>query len=137
MANKKYWETNSVVNYFGLTDKEQMGIAFFISKGYTSGTIDGLHWRLVCNSICDDEMDMIVQLLEQGFTSGQCPTWHLTFERQNGLDREIEKMMQEHISEEGIELSEEQFKNALTGVLFWLNTTLNEAIADSFPHAKQ
>lgn len=137
MKNMMSWEPSGSINYGGLTDKEQMGIGFLVSKGYTNGSIDGLNWKLECQSVFDDSgMELVAELINQGYTSGHYPTWQLTFNRQSGLDSEIEKVMRNHVAKTNLDLSEEQFKSALTGVLFQLNITLNEAIADSLSTSK-
>lgn len=137
MTNTLDWTPSGTINHGGLSDKEQVGIAFLVSKGYTNGAIDGLHWKLECKSAFDDSgMEMVAELINQGYTCGHYPTWQLTFNRQSGLDHEIEKVMRNHVAKANLDLSEEQLKSALTGVLFQLNITLNEAIADVLSASK-
>lgn len=94
----------------GLTEKEQMGIAFFISKGYMGGTIDNIEW-----SIEFDEKEIsqneIVEMINQGYLkSSEYPEWALSFNRVNVLGQEA---MDEYKQETLWRITEEDIHDVL------------------------
>lgn len=130
----KHTDLKNVINYNGLTDKEQYGITFFVNRGYREGNIDGLQW-----SIELDEKDAfeVVDMLDRGFTSGFYPDWRLSFTRKNKLDAEIEERIKDYCVENKIELNDEEFRNTCGGVRYWLDVTIPDAISDSVTSAKE
>ena len=73
----------------GLTEKEQIGIAFFVSKGFREGIVDDLDW-----SIDFDEKEIspneIGDMINQGYTnSSEYPEWSLSFTRKSVLGHEV------------------------------------------------
>lgn len=77
--NIRVWLKENIINYNGLTDKEQSGVAFFVNEGYTQGRIDNLEWKL--NMQPEDNLKDIVNMIQNGFTEGYRPEWSLTFKR--------------------------------------------------------
>lgn len=67
------------INYNGLTDKEQFGIAFLVGKGFNEGVLDNVSWKVEIEE--EEERQNIVNMINEGFTSGYYPDWQLSFQR--------------------------------------------------------
>ncbi|NUH84768.1 hypothetical protein HUN92_13670 [Bacillus firmus] len=51
------------------------------------------------------------------------------------IEKIIEEAVREHIESEEMEVSKEEFDNAVKGVMYWYNVTICEAISDSLSSA--
>lgn len=61
-----------------MTEKEEMGIAFFVSYGYTEGRIDNVKWKV--NMENDSARGEAARLINQGEYYGRNPEWELTID---------------------------------------------------------
>lgn len=59
-----------------MTEKEEMGIAFFVSYGYTEGRIDNVKWRVDMEHA--STKGVAARLINQGEHYGSNPEWELT-----------------------------------------------------------
>lgn len=73
-------ESNKTVGINELTELESETIALAVRNGFRSGVLDNLSWEISIEKIEHDELLQIVELIEEGFTSGYYPTWQLTFQ---------------------------------------------------------
>lgn len=77
---------NMFININGLSEKEQMGIAFFISKGFRAGSIDGLEWFVDYDEI-EISPQEIEEMINQGYTSSrEYPEWTLFFAKKTASE---------------------------------------------------
>lgn len=131
-ANKiMYKET--IVNYTGMTDKEQEGIAFFITRGYRQGRIDNLNWSIEINE--EDTVSEIANMIEDGFTSGYYPDWKLSLDREyedvDHLNLGLIEYLKDYLTENNIQMNADDFQHALNGVNEWIHHTLSESCSDA------
>lgn len=73
----------NTINHNGLKDGEQEVIALAVRNTFRRGSIEKLEWEVSIYKENDDNDSIlqIVQLIEEGYTSGHKPTWLLSFER--------------------------------------------------------
>jgi len=131
-ANKiKYKET--IVNYTGMTDKEQEGIAFFITKGYRQGRINNLNWSIEING--EDTVSEIANMIEDGFTSGYYPGWKLSLNREyedvDHFNLGLIEYLKDYLAENNIQMNADDFQHTLNGVNEWIYHTLSESCSDA------
>lgn len=51
------------------------------------------------------------------------------------IEKILEEAVKEHIESEEMNVTEEEYKDAVKGVLYWYNVTVCEAISDSLTSA--
>lgn len=73
----------STENFKGITQEESEVIAFAVRNGIRSGRLDNLEWTVSIyqGNSDNDSLLHIVQMIEEGNTTGYEPTWLLTFDR--------------------------------------------------------